>query len=124
MAYIILTIIKPMPGFAKTLFLEKFPVPRWKKMGETIRWPLLKTFLKQKRISYIDYFFVDRLLQSDPSATEETAFFLCHLFLAAKKGHLCIIVNENQITPEPPSLWQKEDSDPLSQEEIGTLHQW
>lgn len=113
-----------MTGFAKTLFLDKFPCSDRKKNIESGRWTRLKTFLKQNRISFIDYFFTERLLHSYSTAIEETAFFLCHLFLAAKKGHLCIIVNENQIIPDPSFIWLKEDSIPLSDEEVNSLREW
>lgn len=85
------------------------------------QWPLLEAHLECKRISYADYLLTHRLLRDFPS-NESVAFFVCHLLMAGKAGHLCIEISNNQIFPPVYQLWNNENSFSLSQDETDRLN--
>lgn len=112
-----------IPGFAKSLFLETYRRTPWKKnpnLGS--RWPLLDGFLSQQCCSYLDYVLVHRLLKPYPTASQEVALFICHLIMAAREGHLCVKVDQQQIIPDIRQLWQKNASHVLSSDEVHVLN--
>lgn len=108
-------------GLAKAQFYETYQRTPWKtkKFQLIDKWPLLEKQLNQKRISYFDYLLTCRLLRDHPQATQETAFFICHLILAAKEGHLCIQIKNHQLAPSIRQLWSGESELPLSDDEAG-----
>ncbi|MFI5344584.1 MAG: exodeoxyribonuclease V subunit alpha [Chlamydiales bacterium] len=113
-------------GLAKAQFYETYQRTPWntKKFqlaGKIDEWPLLEKQLNQKRISYFDYLLTRRLLRDHPQATQETALFICHLILAAKEGHLCIEIKNNQLSPSIYQLWSGESELPLSDDEADLI---
>jgi exodeoxyribonuclease V alpha subunit len=111
-----------LPGLAKAAFLKEYQYIPWKKEPLISNWPLLDAFLVQQRISYLDYILTQHLLHKHPDAPQEAAFFLCHLIMAAREGHLCVQVKDNCLFPNVGQIWQKEM--PLSSEEAKLLHFW
>ncbi|WP_068471489.1 exodeoxyribonuclease V subunit alpha [Candidatus Protochlamydia phocaeensis] len=112
------------PGLAKTLFLEAHGRSPWLEAEKKSPspWPLLDELLKQNRLAYLDYVLVIRLLR-DQSVNQETALFLCHLIMAAKEGHLCVKIEQQQLFPAVHQLWIDEGDHPLSEEELQKLTQ-
>lgn len=112
-------------GLAKSLFNDLYQRIPWPLNQNIIdsRWPLLDNFFLQKRVAYVDYALVHQLLSKYPTVREEVAFFLCHLSLAAKEGHLCISIEEDQINPRVEQLWQDEEAHFLSENEAQILAQ-
>lgn len=113
-------------GFAKTSFTDSYQRIPWlslEKGQEEREWPFLDILLAQKRISYLDYILVHRLLRHYPDAVQEVALFLCHLALAAKEGHLCVHVSDVGINPSVAHLWHNEEGSPLSADEEQVLTQ-
>jgi exodeoxyribonuclease V alpha subunit len=111
-------------GLAKQAFHETYQHSPWKtsqKLSSVHNWPLLKCFLSQNRISYLDYLLVSKLLADYSEIEESAACLICHLVLAAKRGHLCIQIDYNRIIPSPRDLWQQEESLPLSIKEENLL---
>lgn len=75
-----------------------------------------------KKISSFDAALAHFLLKTCPQSSEEEACFLCHLSLAAKKGHLCIEANDLNLTPPVAELWAgEEDGELLTDTEIDLL---
>lgn len=100
-------------GLAKASFFETYQRSPWnlhQKKFFTHSWPLLDACLAQRRIAYLDYILTHRLLRQHINATQELAFCLCHLIIAAREGHLCIHIGEQQLLPSASQLWQEEGS--------------
>lgn len=71
----------------------------------TFTWPYLERLLASGYLPYLDYALAERLLSSYPECEESVAAFICHLSLATRAGHLCISIENEQIFPDPRSLW-------------------
>lgn len=113
-------------GFAKTFFADAYRRIPWLCLKENQaehRWPFLDIFLAQKRLSYLDYVLVYRLLRNYPDVGQEVALFLCHLALATKEGHLCVHVTEEGLNPSVVQLWRNEEGHALPTEEAQVLTQ-
>lgn len=113
-------------GFAKTFFVETYQHTPWfidEKKQEEQQWPFLDILLAQKRLSYLDYILVHRLLRNYPGIEQEVALFLCYLALAAKEGHLCVHVTEKGVNPSVIQLWQNEEGHALPNDEAQVLTQ-
>jgi exodeoxyribonuclease V alpha subunit len=70
-----------------------------------MKWPFLETMLSTNILPYIDYALSQHLLKDIPEANEAMACFLCHLSLASRSGHLCIMIDNGQVFPSPKELW-------------------
>lgn len=113
-------------GFAKTFFADAYQRSPWltaKASQAEHQWPFFDILFAQKRVSYLDYILVHRLLRNYPDVEQEVALFLCHLALAAKEGHLCIHVMKEGINPTAAQLWQNEEGHPLPADEAHVLTQ-
>ncbi|MDP1879618.1 MAG: exodeoxyribonuclease V subunit alpha [Parachlamydiaceae bacterium] len=102
-------------GLAKAQFFQKFQRTPWLSKYEEKKhapiFPLFDQFLKKKRLSYLDYSLVHHLLEKHPDVDETVAFFICHLILSAREGHLCINIDGNVITPSIFQIWSHQDQD-------------
>lgn len=114
-------------GFAKTFFADIYQRHPWiskeKNQEEGHHWPFLDDLLVQKRLSYLDYVLVHRLLRNYSNIGQDVALFLCHLVLAAKEGHLCVHISEEKLNPSVHQLWQNEEGHSLSSDESQLLVQ-
>lgn len=112
-------------GLAKTYFSNAYQRAPWlsSKKKQEPQWPFLDNLLAQKRLPYLDYVLVHRLLRNNPEAGQEVALFLCHLALAAKEGHLCVYATSDGIQPSVDQLWQNEEAHALPKEEVQLLTQ-
>lgn len=112
-------------GLAKKSFIESYQRAPWLPALENKRykfpWPLLDFYLKEKRLAYLDYILIHRLLRHHLDISEEVALFLCHLTLAAKEGHLCVAIEKEEFNPSVKHLWRDEEGLPLANEEAKTL---
>lgn len=115
-----------MHGIAKTLFIETHQRSPWKQHQEarqTPAWPFLEYFLSIQALSHIDFAFVKMLWHEDSQLTEEAAAFICHLTMAARQGHLCVrVVNENMI-PDCLEIWGQEALPLPSQQDFQKITQ-
>lgn len=95
-----------MPGMAQKLFMQQscttsFP---WKSIKqEQPQWPLLEAMVHAKRLGYVDLALAQRLLNLETS--EALAALICHLSLAARQGHLCVVINGETLQPDVESVW-------------------
>lgn len=114
-----------LTGFAKSDFFNKYQRSPWKTRPASFihSWPLLEAFLAQQKISYLDYILTHKLLVNHPQAQQEVAFFICHLILAARNGHLCIQLSELSIRPAPHEVWARESSNSLTPDELEIINQ-
>lgn len=62
---------------------------------------LLEKAFERGCISYIDLSLAKYLSNKD----DDVAFFLAHLSLSSRFGHLCVEVNDGKIYPDPKNLW-------------------
>lgn len=110
-------------GLAKKLFTDAYQRSPWSFVEEytASHWPFLDFLLVQKRLSYLDYVLTHRLLRDYPEVGEEVALFLCHITLAAKEGHLCVRITEQDLNPSVMQLWQNEEGQTLNFEEAQQL---
>lgn len=113
-------------GFAKKFFTDVYQRSPWfsdKDNQEKSQWPFLNILLAQKRLTYLDYVLVHRLLRDYPDIGQEVALFLCHLSLAAKEGHLCVHVSDKGLNPSVIQLWQNEEGCSLPIDDAQVLTQ-
>lgn len=113
-----------LAGLAKKQFYEDYQRRPWasRPQSDFQFFPLLDSLLTKEKLSYLDYALAQRLLREYPQANEAMAFFLCHLSLAAKEGHLCVRLGETCLEPQASQLWQK-DGDLLSDSELNEIDQ-
>ncbi len=112
------------PGLAKEQFFKSFQRIPWNQSKASTLgndWPLFNYYLSQKKISYFDYILTQRLLKPFPAVSEEAAFFICHLIMSAKDGHLCLKISNNTVFPSVNHLWKSETGQPLSDKEAEEL---
>ena len=110
-------------GLAKTQFYESYQRNPWKSssISTLTQWPTIHRFIGEQRLSYIDYALAHSLLARGAHDDENAALFLCHLSLATKEGHLCIIIENETLSPSVIDLWRQEGSSPLSKNEAEIL---
>ncbi|MEI8366130.1 MAG: exodeoxyribonuclease V subunit alpha [Parachlamydiaceae bacterium] len=83
-------------------------------------WPLLNRMLDAKCIDYIDHALAHRFAAG---ADECLAALLCFLSIAARQGHLCIIIEGKNIIPSPEDVFSLENSvEALPKEDIAAFH--
>jgi len=101
-----------MLGYAQQLFLENYSKNPWSSRGQkAFHWPLLEKMLQAECLGYIDIALAQRILQNIPDADESWAAFICHISFAARQGHLCVHISQEQIHPSPEEVWlQTENS--------------
>lgn len=90
----------PMKGFAQTLFLEK----EKRSLGEVVSGHL-NALVDRKLLPAVDLLLAEHLLRPFSEATENTTAFLCYLSMAARKGHLCVSLEEGRLNPDPAFIW-------------------
>lgn len=115
-----------MRGIAKTLFEETVKRTPWKenpREKSSPSWPTLEYFLSIQGLSYVDFAFAEKIWQEYPHLTEEAASFICHLMLAARQGHLCVKIDQQNILPDVSSLWSQEASTKPQEEQLLKLNQ-
>ena len=110
-------------GLAKTQFIQTYPNFRWQENAQKplFSWPLLTHLLEERRLTYLDYLLVHRILRNYRESSENVALFLCHLILATKEGHLCIKIKDNTLLPSVDQLWLNDDGLPLKIENAQIL---
>lgn len=107
-----------MLGLAQQLFIENggsLPAAR-------SQWPQLENLLDKGYISYVDYALAEMLLR-DSTKSEEVAALICHLSIAAREGHLCIRINDRNLSPDPKYCWQntQDGTSPLSESDWAAI---
>ncbi len=114
-------------GLAKKAFVDAYQRAPWLPLPENrlqkFPWPLLNLYLKERRLAYLDYILIHRLLRRHLDIKQEVALFLTHVTLAAKEGHLCVSIEEEGLNPSVQQLWKNEEGVPLTNEEAGILTQ-
>lgn len=115
----------PMHGLAKADFLEKTGRAPWKKLEtpKQPRFPSLHRLLLEQRITYFELALTEKVLFSFKEVAEEVAFFVCHLILAARAGHLAVHIDSETSFLDPPLqlLWEGDAAAPLLQEKLQEL---
>lgn len=70
-------------------------------------WKLLETLMASGYISALDLALAKELLKDNPDSNASAAALICHLSLAARRGHLCIQIEDEKIWPSPYSSWSE-----------------
>lgn len=100
-----------MNGLARKLFHERSQ-KAFSHEPKKCQWPLLEKMIVAKRLGYIDLALAQRFLDGE-FAEEAAASLFCHLFMAARKGHVCIKIKDGLIIPSLEEIWS---SDEVTQE--------
>ena len=66
---------------------------------------MLEAFLAQECLGHVDFALADHFLAKKSRDNESVAAFLCHLSMAARQGHLCVVIEGDNIDPDPAVLW-------------------
>ncbi|HEV8052687.1 MAG TPA: exodeoxyribonuclease V subunit alpha [Parachlamydiaceae bacterium] len=92
-----------MTGIARNLFLERTSkkLPGTSEMHS--KWPLLEAMLRSKCLGFVDLALATHLLE--PNADESVAALVCHLSIASRLGHVCVAIEEGNITPSIETTW-------------------
>lgn len=91
-----------MRGFAEKLLMKNGLI----KSEGNITHPLIHTFLDLKALHYFDYSLAKELLQG---GSENQLLFLCYLSKASRLGNLCVKISEDELEPDPISLFQENE---------------
>ena len=112
-------------GFAKSLFLHAFNRSPWQESEKKTAsyWPKLEKLFIQKKCTYLDYVLTTRLLRNHTSVPCEAAILICHVIMAAREGHLCVKILENNVFPSVDQVWRQEDRLALMADEAMTLNE-
>ncbi len=103
-----------MLGLAQRLFIEKYGKNPWPQaLPKAATWPVLDALLASHCLSYVDMALAQKILQSTAVADEASAALICHLSLAARQGHLCVTISQEQMIPAPEEIWQSEENSAL-----------
>jgi len=118
-----------MLGLAQQLFVERHGKQPWKIEASTqpkTSWPLLDEMMSAKRLNEIDLALAKKLLAYTHSQDEASIALICHLSMAARQGHLCVTIENNQIIPPPEEVWLSTEENSqfqsISQASWSTLH--
>lgn len=115
-----------MSSIAKALFASMHPAVSWKSKAKgplAIQRPFFEKLYTQQRLSPLDYLFTTSLLRGYPQVGDEVAVAISCLLIAARKGHLCVKVDGEQVTPCIEEVWRQEGEEPLSENELKQLTQ-
>lgn len=109
-------------GLAKKSFLKSFNQAPWlsRPPQKKTDWPFVEQLLDREQLAYLDYRIAQCVFGSHPVG-ENAALFLCHLVMAAREGHLCVLINESALSPSVDQLWLCEGDQSLTAEEIELL---
>jgi exodeoxyribonuclease V alpha subunit len=99
-----------MIGLAQKLFLEQTSKNISDESRKNIRWPFLEKMVAANRLGYVDLAMANQLLNND-AALEASAALICHLSLAAQRGHVCIKIENGYIKPSPEEIWIGDEED-------------
>jgi len=115
-------------GQAKSHFYNKYQRSPWNSsqlpdLFAANHWPTLENFLNDKRLTYFDFLLTQRLLRQAETLDESAAFFICHLIMAAKAGHLCVEVSDTSVMPAVSQLWNNEGNFTLTTEELTVIEE-
>ncbi|MBA3958483.1 MAG: exodeoxyribonuclease V subunit alpha [Parachlamydiaceae bacterium] len=116
-----------MLGLAQKKFMEQGGtlVPTSSRYVPHHPWPLIERMLANRQISYVDYALAEFLLRQHPEAQQDVAAFICHLSLASRQGHLCILVDDHCVLPDPRETWTEqgygEETVPISDADVAEL---
>jgi exodeoxyribonuclease V alpha subunit len=99
-----------MKGIAGKLFQERKNLSEEAKKS---RWPLLDQMMAAKRLGYIDLSLAHRFLNKESIEDEAAAALICHLSMAARKGHVCIKIKDGTVMPGPEEIWMTDDAGQL-----------
>lgn len=110
-----------MRGYAQQLLAEKGELLAIEFASEPATpWPTLEACVKAQLLSHVDLALAAALLKGLPYASQEMAALICHLSLCARRGHICISINDLGVSPHPKNLWCASDGE--APEEIAKIH--
>lgn len=102
-----------MLGIAQKLYIEKFKTNPWKAASQKeVAWPFLEKMLAVNYLGYVDFALAQRILQKVDQTEESCAALICHLSMAARQGHLCVLIEQNNIYPAVEDVWQSGEETP------------
>lgn len=109
-------------GLAKKSFLKSSSQTPWlsRPPQKKTDWPFVEYLLAKEQLAYLDYRIAQCVFNSHPVG-ENAALFLCHLVMAAREGHLCALISEDDLSPSVDQLWPCEGDESLTIEEIELL---
>lgn len=70
-------------------------------------WPLLQKMLALGCLGHLDVALAKQLCGR--TAEEALAAFICHLSMSIRKGHICVKIETDCITPSPSDIWIPEE---------------
>lgn len=109
-----------MLGVAQKLFADRCGRMPWKRSLGSGSWPILERLLSEGARLHLEITLARQILCDYPEVDEAAAAFLCHLCLAARQGHLCVVVDESGVQPSPQRLWSEMllEGSPLAEDNL------
>lgn len=106
-----------MLGLVQKQFIEKYAKNPFKVAVAKASWPLLEKLLAAKFFAYVDLAVAERILKSSSTELQDSAALLGFLSLAARRGHLCVCIDD-KIVPSPEDLWSSGDDQEKPSKEL------
>ena len=96
-----------MTGIAQKLFFERSAKSLSGEAKKASTWPFLEEMLNKKCLGFVDYAIAEHLLIMGDD--ESLATLICHLSMAARRGHVCVKIHNEKIQPSPEDIWVVDD---------------
>lgn len=100
-----------MNGIAQKLFQERSQKNLIEDPKKITKWPLLEKMLAVKCLGYIDLSLAQQLLHQEVPS-EAAAALICHLSMAARRGHVCVKIEQGSIIPSLEEIWVDDEPSP------------
>lgn len=103
-------------GNARKLFEERMSKTFFQNVKVISSWPVLDKMLSRNILGYVDIALAHQLLERYPpqneiAPAEVLAALICHMSMAAKRGHVCIKIEEKSgIMPSVQEIWVEENA--------------
>jgi exodeoxyribonuclease V alpha subunit len=93
-----------MNGIAQKLFQERSQKNLVEDPKKISKWPLLEKMLAAKCLGYVDLSLAQQLLRQE-APSEAAAALICHLSMAARRGHVCVKIEQGSLIPSLEEIW-------------------
>jgi exodeoxyribonuclease V alpha subunit len=95
-----------MKGYAQRLFSQRKGNPSLLQ-EKAIAWEFLQSLVDGGLFAHVDLAIAEELLLEKNENNQKAAALICLLSVAVRQGHLCIVVDADEISPNPALLWQE-----------------
>lgn len=99
-------------GLAQSLFIQKEQRRPWeltRNCRTSDEWPIIEQLITKGLVLPIDEALATQILSHRSLDNQPVALAICYLCVAARLGHLCIIIDQNTLSPDIRTLWEEDN---------------